>query len=147
MKFPMPSSASGYDKSLADAKQRDPVRRASGVAGLGVFGDKDAVKTVKGFLQDEAEAVRVAAHYSMLLLGQSESIPKLIEYLGSEHHEYRKRAVVALQTASGAGVACNHEDAASCAEAKKAYEAWWKKSGSALSWDAKKKSFVAGKGK
>jgi HEAT repeat protein len=147
MKFPAPASGSGYDKALADAKQRDPVRRASGVAGMGVFGDKEAVKTVKGFLQDESEAVRVAAHYSMVLLGQAESIPKLIEYLGSEHHEFRKRAAVALTTASGSGIAANHEDEAACQEAKKSYVVWWKKSGAGLAWDAKKKAFKAGKGK
>jgi hypothetical protein len=136
--------AGGEAQALADIKQRDPAKRANGVAGLGVFGGADAVKTVKGFLQDEAEVVRVAAHYALALLGQAEALPKLVEYLANEKHEFRKRAAVALASVSGAGISCDHESAESCAAAKKEYEAWWKKSGSGLTWDAKKKVFGAG---
>lgn len=136
--------AGGEAQALADIKQRDPAKRANGVAGLGVFGGVDAVKTVKGFLQDETETVRVAANYALALLGQAEALPKIIEYLGNEKHEYRKRGAVALASVSGAGIACDHESVESCKAAKKEYEAWWKKSGAGLSWDAKKKVFVAG---
>jgi HEAT repeat protein len=141
----MPGASGGpYEQALMEVKQRDPGRRANGVANLGVFGGPDAVKTVKGFVQDEAEAVRVAAHFALALLGQPEALPKLVDYLGHEKHEYRKRAVVALTSVSGAGVNADHESPESCAAAKKEYEAWWKMAGSGLSWDAKKKVFVAG---
>ena len=138
------SSGNPYDQALAETRQRDPGRRANGVANLGVHGTADTVKTLKGFLQDEAEAVRVAANYALLLLGQSESIKKLIEVLAHERHDYRKRAAVALTTSSGSGIACDHENVESCAAAKNDYEAWWKKSGAGLTWDAKKKTFEAG---
>ncbi|MBI2920427.1 MAG: HEAT repeat domain-containing protein [Planctomycetes bacterium] len=138
------SSGNPYDQAVSETRQRDPGRRANGVANLGVYGTADTVKTVKGFLQDEAEAVRVAANYALLLLGQSEAVPKLIEVLAHERHDYRKRAAVALTTASGSGIACDHESVESCAAAKKEYEAWWKKSGAGLAWDAKKKTFGAG---
>jgi len=134
----------GYDKAMAEVRQRDPIRRAGGVANLGVFGGPEAVKTVKGFAQDEAEAVRVAAQFALALLGQAEALPKMIEYLTHEKHEYRKRAVVALTSVAGADIAADHESVESCAAAKKAYEAWWKKSGSGLVWDERKKVFTAG---
>ena len=136
--------SNGYDKALLEVKQRDPVRRANGVASLGVFGTADSVKTVKGFVEDESEGVRVAAQYSLALLGEAEALPKLITHLVDERHEFRKRAAVALANVSGAGIACDHESLESCATAKKDYEAWWKKSGAGLKWDAKKKTFGAG---
>lgn len=137
----MPGAPAGYDQALLEVKQRDPGRRANGVANLGVFGGPDAVKTVKGFVEDESEAVRVAAQYALALLGQAEALPKLIAHLADERHEFRKRAAVALASVSGAGIACDHESLESCATAKKDYEAWWKKSGAGLKWDAKKKTF------
>lgn len=135
---------SGYEQAVLDSKQRDPGRRANGVANLGVWGTPEAVKTVKGFVEDEAEAVRVAAQYALALLGEAEALPKLISHLADERHEFRKRAAVALTSVAGAGIACDHESLESCTAAKKEYEAWWKKSGSGLKWDAKKKTFGAG---
>jgi HEAT repeat protein len=134
----------GYDKALLDVKQRDASRRANGVANLGVFGSADSVNTVKGFVEDEAEVVRVAAQNALALLGVAEALPKLIAHLSDERHEFRKRAAVALASVAGAGIACDHESLESCTTAKKDYEAWWKKSGAGLKWDAKKKSFAAG---
>ena len=136
--------AGGYDKALLEIKQRDPGRRANGVAGLGVFGNAESVTTVKGFVEDESEAVRVAAQYALALLGQAEALPKLIAHLADERHEFRKRAAVALTSTSGSGIACDHESLESCTAAKKDFEAWWKKSGAGLKWDAKKKAFAGG---
>ncbi|MEK7466106.1 MAG: HEAT repeat domain-containing protein [Planctomycetota bacterium] len=136
--------SNGYDKALLDVKQRDPGRRANGVANLGVFGGPDAVKTVLGFAEDESEGVRVAAQYALALLGQAEALPKLISHLADERHEFRKRAAVALSSVTGAGITCDHESLESCSAAKKDFEAWWKKSGAGLAWDAKKKTFAAG---
>lgn len=133
----------GYDQALLEVKQRDAGRRANGVANLGVFGNADSVKTVKGFVEDESEAVRVAAQYALALLGQAEALPKLIAHLADERHEFRKRAAVALASVAGAGISCDHESLESCTAAKKDFEAWWKKSGAGLKWDAKKKSFAA----
>lgn len=134
----------GYDHAVLESRQRDPGRRSNGVANLGVFGGADAVKIVKGFVEDESEAVRVAAQYALALLGQAEALPKLIAHLADERHEFRKRAAVALASVSGAGIACDHESLESCATAKKDYEAWWKKSGAGLTWDPKKKTFGSG---
>ncbi|MCC6739128.1 MAG: HEAT repeat domain-containing protein [Planctomycetia bacterium] len=142
----LPGAPAGYDQALLEVKQRDPGRRANGVANLGVFGGPDAVKAVKGFVEDESEAVRVAAQYALALLGQAEALPKLIAHLADERHEFRKRAAVALTSVSGAGIACDHANLESCTAAKKDYEAWWKKSGAGLAWDAKKKTFGSGAG-
>ena len=136
--------SNGYDKALLDVKQRDHVRRANGVANLGVFGTAESVKTVKGFVEDETEIVRVAAQYALALLGEAEALPKLIAHLADERHEFRKRATVALASVTGAGIACDHESLESCTTAKKEFEAWWKKSGAGLKWDAKKKTFASG---
>lgn len=135
---------SGYDQALLDVKQRDPGRRANGVANLGVFGGPDAVKVVKGFIQDESESVRVAAQFALALLGDAEMLPKLIAHLADERHEFRKRGAVALLTVTGAGINCDHADPASCASAKKEYEAWLKKHDGKLKWDPKKKTFGDG---
>jgi len=142
-----PGTPVGFDQAVAESRQRDPGRRASGVANMGVYGGPEAVAGVKAFVEDEVEAVRVAAWFALALLGQAEALPKLIEVLAHEKHEFRKRAAVALQSTTGAGITADHESAENCAAAKKAYEGWWKAASGKLAWDAKKKAFGEGAAK
>ena len=89
-----------YERALSELSLRDPVRRASAAATVGVFGSDEDVPRLKPLVSDESEAVRVAALYALALLGEKSAVEKLFPFVGHAREQYRKLALTALEGAT-----------------------------------------------
>jgi hypothetical protein len=130
-----------YEKALAELHVPDPTRRAQAAVNMGLWGDDSSVEQLRKLVNDASEHVRVSAFYGMCVLGDKESVTKLIPYVGHDRPLYRKLAFAALAAVSGITPPGGHEDAAKAKEAQAQWNKWWNES-SKLTWDAKKKIFA-----
>lgn len=131
-----------YERALTELSLRDPVRRASAAATVGVFGSDKDLPRLKPLVNDEAEAVRVSALYALALLGDKGAIDKLFPFVSHSREQYRKLALTALEGATRLNHGGPHGDEEACKKAQEAWKAWWEQNKGAVSWDKKKKQWV-----
>ncbi|MBI3267876.1 MAG: HEAT repeat domain-containing protein [Planctomycetes bacterium] len=127
------------DRAMTELNVRDPLRRGNAVANVGVFGGPEVLPAVKKALADESEYVRVSALYSMVLLGDKDSVVKLIPYVSHARDHFRKLALASLEAATGQKHGGPHDDEAACKTAQGAWEKWWTANAGTLAWNANKR--------
>lgn len=136
-------TAREYERALSELSLRDPVRRASAVATIGVFGTEKDLPRLKSLVNDETEAVRVSALYALTLLGDKGAVEKLFPFVSHSREQFRKLALTALEGATRLNHGGPHGDEAACKKAQEAWKEWWEKNKDSLTWDKQKKQWVA----
>ncbi len=131
-----------HERALMDLKGRDPQRRANAAVNLGLHGTAEFIPALQEVAGDDSEFVRVSALYSLVLLGDSTSVAKLIPFVDNKRTHFRKLAIKALETALQQNHGGPFEDAAACAKAAQAWADWWNLNQSKLTWDAHKRLFT-----
>ncbi len=131
-----------YERALSELSLRDPVRRASAAATVGVFGSDKDVPRLKPLVSDESEAVRVAALYALALLGEKSAVEKLFPFVGHTREQYRKLALTALEGATRLNHGGPHGDEEACKKAQEAWKGWWDTNKANLAWDKQKKQWA-----
>lgn len=131
------------ERAISDLQVRDPERRGSAAANLGVFGSADTIPLLKRTVKDESEFVRVASLYALVLLGDKEAVTTLLPFVGHARDRYRKLALTALETVTGQKNGGPHDDAEACKGAQAAWEKWWGANAAKLTWDQHKRVWVA----
>lgn len=135
-------TAREYERAVSELSLRDPVRRASAAATVGVFGTEKDIPRLKTLVNDESEAVRVSALYALTLLGDKNAVEKLLPFVSHAREQYRKLALTALEGATRLNHGGPPGDEDACKRAQEAWKAWWEASESSLTWDQRKKQWI-----
>lgn len=130
-----------YEQALNDVKNMNSEKRANAIANLGVYGNEKDLPVIKQALNDSAEAVKVAALYSLALQGEKQYAEKLMEYLDNERDLFRKLAKAALEAVCVKKFSDPLKDMDSAKKAKQEWSDWWKANSAKLTFDKKKKIF------
>lgn len=131
-----------HERALSDLKVRDPQRRATAAVNLGLHGNAEVIPALQQAAGDESEYVRVSALYSLVLLGDADSVSKLIPFVDHKRTHFRKLALKALETALQKNHGGPYEDAVACTKAAQTWAEFWKANQPKLRWDAQKKVFA-----
>ena len=131
-----------HERALIELKVRDPQRRAAAAVNVGIFGKADSIPALLEVAADESEFVRVSAFYGLVLLGHSESVAKLLPFVGHARAHFRKLALRALETVAGKSLGGPAEDEKACAKAATAWADWWKAHHAKLKWDEEKRVYA-----
>lgn len=131
-----------YERALTELSLRDPVRRASAAATVGVFGTEKDIPRLKTMVNDDSEAVRVSTLYALTLLGDKASFEKLLPFVVHAREQFRKLALTALEGATRLNHGGPASDEEACKKAQEAWKGWWEGKKGALSWDKQKKQWT-----
>ncbi|MDQ7780466.1 MAG: HEAT repeat domain-containing protein [Planctomycetota bacterium] len=129
-------------KALGEIKLMDAGRRAQAAITLGLYGDDHVLPALKQAARDSAAQVKVAALYSLCLLGDKEAIPQLIPFLSTDRPRSRKLALTALEQSTDVKHGGDSEDVESCKKAEEAWSAWWKQNSAKVKWAQEKKRYT-----
>ncbi len=129
------------EKALGEIRLMDPERRCQAAITLGLYGDEHVLPTLRQAAKDSSVQVKVAALYSLCLLGEKAAIPQLIREIANERNRLRKLALIALEQSTDKKFGGMADDLPSCKKAQKAWNDWWKQKCQALKWVPEKKRY------
>jgi hypothetical protein len=129
-------------KALGDIKLLDAERRMQAAITLGLYGDEHVLPTLRQAAKESSVQVKVAALYSLCLLGDKEAIPQLIPHVANERNRLRKLALIALEQSTNKKFGGTADDLPSCRKAMESWNEWWKQQGPAVKWVPEKKRYA-----